>query len=219
MEIRCQPLPWFDRNHLESVRHAFTSAAALPFQQAWLPEAEADFCPGEVRLGWRERSLMVFAEMTDREIFNDATGPNERLWESGDVFEMFFKSFEMESYVEFQVTPHDQRLQLRFPDVQAVGQARESGRFADFMIQNDLFLFQTWIDSGRNRWLVYAEIPTTVVCGSDEPIENTRWRFSFGRYDHTRGLKEPVISSTSSHARPDFHRQHEWDTLIFKTHL
>jgi hypothetical protein len=42
-----------------------------------------------------------------------------------------------------------------------------------------------------------------------------KWRFSFSRYDYIRGRREPMISSTSPHARPGFHRREEWGTLIF----
>ncbi|HVU09005.1 MAG TPA: hypothetical protein VHG89_10720 [Verrucomicrobiae bacterium] len=213
--IQCELLPAFDRTDHEQVRRAFQSAVVLSFQQAWLPAEEAGFFPGEVRMGWRERSLLVFAELTDLDIFHDATGANQRMWELGDVFEMFFKVAEMESYVEFQVTPHNQRLQLHYPDADAVERVRKSGRFADFLIRDEVFHSQTWIEPQLNRWQVYAEIPADAVCGSNEPMENTQWLFSFGRYDYTRGVTEPVISSTSLHAKLDFHRQHEWGVMTF----
>ena len=66
------------------------------------------------------------------------------------------------------------------------------------------------------QWNVFAEIPVWVVCGPNACIGNGQWRFSFGRYDYTRGAAEPCISSTSPHAEPDFHRRHEWGVLTFK---
>lgn len=219
VEVHCEQLPAFDCTDCESVRRAFDSAMALPFQQAWLPQPEAVFSPGEVRLGWRGRSLMVFADMTDLDIFNDAAGSHQRLWETGDVFEMFFKSPDKKGYVEFQVSPLNQRLQFYFQDTGAVEQARKMGRFEDLIIHGDIFKSRTWIESRQNRWQVYAEIPAETIGGSPELIENSQWHFSFGRCDYTRGTKEPVISSTSRHALPDFHRQQEWDSLIFRTHL
>jgi hypothetical protein len=45
--------------------------------------------------------------------------------------------------------------------------------------------------------------------------DNERERIRFSRYDYTRGMGEPVLSSTSPHRRLDFHRQHEWGTLDF----
>src|SRR5665213_2440691 len=217
VEIPCAPLPLFDRADRESIGRAFEPAAVLPFQQAWLPETETGFSPGDVRLGWHEHSLMVFAELSDLDIFNKATGSNQRLWELGDVFDMFFKSIETESYVEFQITPHNQRLQLRYPNRNAAQVARSMRSLDEFLVSDEMFHSLTWIENGR--WHIFAQIPALTVCGSNEPIENTQWHFSFARYDHTRGVKNPVISSTSLHSQPDFHRQHEWDTLIFKTYL
>jgi hypothetical protein len=53
------------------------------------------------------------------------------------------------------------------------------------------------------------------VCDRARSLEGTDWLFSFSRYDCTRGLAVPVISSTSPHAAPSFHRQQEWGTLRF----
>jgi hypothetical protein len=213
--ITCEPLPPFDHADLKSVRRAFRSATPCLFEQAWLDKEAADFLPGVVRTGWRGDSLLVFAELTDSDIFNDATELNQRAWELGDVFEMFLRVGEDESYVEFQVTPNNQRLQLRYPDAQALAQARKTGRIENFLIRTEAFQSLTWIQKENSQWSVYAAIPAAAVCSSQN-MENAQWHFSFGRYDYTRGISEPVISSTSPHAQPDFHRQQEWGVMTFK---
>jgi hypothetical protein len=218
-EIQCEPLPPFDRTNLEGVRHAFQSAVPCSFRQAWLDQEAAGFSPGAVRMGWRENSLLVFAELMDMDIFNGATKLNQRTWELGDVFEFFLKSSEKASYVEFHVTPNNQRLQLCYPDGGAAEWAQKMGRLEEFLVPGESFYSMTWVESRKCRWHVLAEIPALAVCGSNAPIENTRWRFSFGRYDYTRGVAEPVISSTSPHTKPDFHREHEWGVLTFKNSL
>lgn len=214
--ILCEPLPAFDRADLESVRRAFQTATPCLLQQSWLDEEAAGFSPAVVRTGWHGSSLLVFAELTDTDIFNGATKLNQRTWELGDVFEMFLRSAEKESYVEFHVTPNNQRLQLRYTDDAAAGRARKTGRLEDVLVGDEAFKSMTWIENQMGQWYVYAEIPALAVCGSNESIENTQWRFSFGRYDYTRGVTEPIISSTSPHAKPDFHRQHEWGVMTFK---
>jgi hypothetical protein len=218
-EIQCEPLPTFDRTNLESVQRVFQSAVPCLFRQAWLDHEEAGFSPGAVRMGWRENSLLVFAELTDMDIFNGATKLNQRTWELGDVFEIFLRSSKKTSYVEFHVTPQNQRLQLHYPDASAAERVRKQGRLDDVFVRHEVFYSKTWVDARRNRWWVFAEIPAEEVCGSNEPVENTPWRFSFGRYDYTRGASNPVISSTSPHAGPDFHCQHEWGVLSFKNSL
>ncbi|MDB6019374.1 MAG: hypothetical protein JWR19_3863 [Pedosphaera sp.] len=219
VEIQCEPLTEFDRTDLESVRRAFAPAVACSFQQAWLPETEADFSPGEVRLGWRGNSLLVFAELTDLDIHNPAIGLNQRAWELGDVFEMFFKPTAAERYVEFQVTPQNQRLQLSHVHARHAEWASYREAFAKSMLWDEAFHSQTWVEAEANRWLVYAEIPARTIGDARLSLVNSRWCFSFGRYDYTRGFTEPVISSTSPHTKLDFHRQHEWGTMTFKNSL
>jgi hypothetical protein len=218
-DLLCEWLGPFDRADLASVRRAFQSATPVSFRQAWLVEEAAGFSPAVVRLGWRDNALLVFAELTDADIFSDVTGLNQRTWELGDVFEMFVGTAERERYVEFHVTPNNQRLQLRYPDAGAAKWARATGKSGEFLVPGQAFHSRTWIEAGMGQWRVYAEIPAGAVCGSEESIEGRQWRFSFGRYDYTRGVKEPVISCTSPLTAPDFHRRHEWRVMTFKARL
>ena len=213
--ISCELLPDFDCSELESVRTAFQCATSCSFRQAWLDRDVESFCPGTVRVGWRESSLLIFAELMDTDIFNAATQLNQRTWELGDVLEIFIGEVGNGSYIELEVTPENQRLQLRFPDAAAVASLRNNGDLKQFLIRSEAFVSRTWINRQSGQWYVYAEVPASFVCGFNRPIANAQWRFSVGRYDYTRGVKEPVISSTSPHAEPDFHRQHEWGVMTF----
>ena len=211
--VSCAALPDFDLSGFDSLRRAFSTMAQCNLTQAWLEKEDPGFAPGIVRIGWRKTSLMILAELRDADIFNSATRLNQRIWELGDTFEIFLQPEDAERYVEFQVSPDNQQLQLCYPNIHAVASARRSGNLTEFLIWNDAFKSRTWIT--KSAWKVYAEIPAASVCGRNASLENTRWRFSFCRYDYTRGVKEPVISSTSPHAKPDFHRQGEWGWLTF----
>ena len=70
----CLPLPAFDAGDFHAVRAAFRGAMPIPLTQAWLDQPEPDFAPGTVRTGWREDSLLVFAELVDDDIFTRARG-------------------------------------------------------------------------------------------------------------------------------------------------
>jgi hypothetical protein len=63
---------------------------------------------------------------------------------------------------------------------------------------------------------VLALIPVASVCEHVRPLAGSEWRFSFSRYDYTRGTDAPVISSTSPHAEPSFHRLQEWGMIRFR---
>ncbi len=115
-QLPCRSLSAFEVDKLTAVQAAFATADGCELCQVWPAKPEADFASATVRTGWREDSLLVFAELPDADIFSRATGHNQRMWELGDVLEIFLSPENSVSYVEFHVTPTNYRLQLRFPD-------------------------------------------------------------------------------------------------------
>jgi hypothetical protein len=85
----------------------------------------------------------------------------------------------------------------------------------EWMIRRPVIETRVRILTARERWHVLAVIPFSVVAHGRRVAAGARWLFSFSRYDYTRGVAEPMLSSTSPHRRLDFHRQHEWGTLDF----
>jgi hypothetical protein len=205
----------FSADDLTSVCRAFERAPICELQQAWLPTPDPCFAPGTVRVGWRENTLFVYAELPDADVFTGASALNQRLWELGDAFEIFLKTESQESYVELQVAPTNHRLQLRYADRTALEDARRSGDLSGALIPGEAFHSRTWVQEAPSRWNVLAEIPASLVTGPNARLD-VRWQSSFGRYDYTRGHARPVISSTSPHSEADFHRQHEWGWLEFE---
>ena len=213
LQLTCAELAAFDAASLAAVRAAFAQADSCLMQQGWRKEPEEGFTPAVVRVGRRGNSLLVFVELEDVDIFTRATKMNQRMWELGDTLEIFLSPEESPDYVEFHVTPNNHRLQLRFPSTEALRAAQAAGSLDKFLLAGRVFHSHTWVEDGR--WCVYAEIPAVPVCGANQLLPGTRWRFSFSRYDFSRESKEPVISSTSPHAKPDFHRREEWGILNF----
>ncbi|MDB6018008.1 MAG: hypothetical protein JWR19_2497 [Pedosphaera sp.] len=213
--IHCREFPAFAADNLESVRLAFRGATPCSLRQAWLQKEETDFAPAMVRVGWRSESLLIFAELTDVDVYNQATSLNQRIWELGDTFEIFLRPVTQESYVEFHVSPNNQRLQLRFKDAGALDHVRKTGSIESVVVVGEAFRSTTWVRPETQQWFAYAEIPASSVSDRSGPLNGCQWSFSFSRYDYTRGRKEPVISSTSGHAQPNFHRQHEWGMMNF----
>lgn len=213
--LLCRPLPEFDTANLDSVCLAFECATACPLGQAWQTTKSERFAPAKARAGWRIRTLWVYAELTDADIFTRASGLNQRLWEMGDAFEIFLRPEGQQAYVEFQVAPNNQRLQLRYSNRAALDRARETSNLDSVLLPGEAFQSRTWTEPARSRWHVLAQIPAKSLSGSETSLEGCRWRFSFSRYDYTRGCDEPVISSTSPHPQADFHRQDDWGILEF----
>ncbi len=214
-QLECRPVAAFEQGDLASVREAMNGAASCDLGQSWLAEPERDFVPGTVRVGRRHNVLVMLAELTDRDIFSAATGPNQRLWELGDVFEVFLRPETQRAYVELQIAPNNQRLQLRYADENALKRARETKSLDGALVGRELFQSNVWAQTPEQKWWVLAMIPADSACEQPGGLAGSEWRFSFGRYDYTRGRREPVISSSSAHTRVDFHRQEEWGILRF----
>ncbi|MGH8022389.1 MAG: hypothetical protein ACRED1_02325 [Limisphaerales bacterium] len=214
-QLRCREVFPFASENLAAVTAAFASADAASMRQAWLRQPDADFTPATVRTGWRPNALLVFAELEDADIFTDATAPNQRMWELGDVLEIFLSPEDAAHYVEFHVTPNNLRFQLAVPNVAALCRAQADGKLGQLLLPDGAFQSRAWVHAAKKKWFVFAEIPVSVVCGSETPLPGMRWKFSFSRYEYARGRKKPICSSTSPHARLDYHRREEWGTLIF----
>lgn len=220
--IDCRPLPAFSAADLTATRAAFRDATPIPLGQAWLGEPEPGFAPGVVRTGWRDHTLLVFAELNDGDIFTRARRHNERFWELGDTFELFLQPLPGEAYVELHVTPNNLRLQLRFAAPPAPAGV-EGDPFETALIRAEVFDSRTWVSADAGEWCVLAMIPAGSAAGPEAgrsgqvpgPLAGSTWRFSFSRYDYTRGRDQPVISSSSPHAEPRFHRNREWGVLRF----
>lgn len=212
----CHRLPGYSLGDFEEARRAFEGAQSCRLGQGWLAREEPHFDPGIVRVGWRGDSLLVFAELEDVDIHTGVTGPNQRAWELGDTFEMFLQPAGQAEYVEFHVTPNNQHLQARFENAAALERARKSGSLDHVLVPGQAFHSAAWVRPDLQRWWVCAEIPARAVGQAADSLAGHQWRFSFSRYDYTRGRAEPVISSSSPHGVADFHRQQDWGWLQFK---
>lgn len=211
--LECHPMSPIDSQALESVSAAFQSRTSCVLGQAWQSELCPAFSPASVQVAYAGRVLLVYAVLRDVDIHTNASGANQRLWELGDVFEIFLGEEAEEGYVELQVAPNNHRLQLRYTDRAAFERARERG-ISEFILPSDSFSSNVWIKD--NQWHVLAGIPATLVNPDIARLTGRCWRFSFGRYDYTRGQEAPVISSSSRHAKVDFHSKQEWGYLDFK---
>jgi hypothetical protein len=201
--LHCQIIPSFDLKNRDFLRTAFAGISPIAMGQAWLAAPEPDFLAAEVCVGRQGNSLIVSATMPDLDIFTKATDANQRTWELGDVFEIFLKPEGEEFYRELHITPANTRTQLRFDAESVPGEFLPDGIFASHV----------WIESGH--WHVLAAIPAAVVNGREEISQGEKWRFSFCRYDAFQDGRQPILSSTSPHPVPKFHRPAEWGVLVF----
>lgn len=209
----CFVLPPIDVRRWPSVREAFCESAAMPLVQAWRDVPEEAFCPGSVRMGMHADALWTLADLDDDDIVVPPADFNDAVFMKGDVFEMFFQPEGQRSYFEFHVTPGNVHLQLRFPDHGAAREIRCGSADPLLPFKIDEARFESWTEVREGRWSVLSRIPWASIVEEPSASAAGRIRFSFCRYDWTRGRSRPVLSSTSPHRALDFHRIGEWRTL------
>jgi hypothetical protein len=181
------------------------------------PRPAEPFQGGRVALAHDTNFLYVVAELEDLDIYNAATQFNEKTWQTGDVFEIFLKPENQQTYFEFHVTPENQNLQLRLnrhPILPKEMRGRKQG-FRSRLITQRVMHSQTEMLPEQNRWRLLASIPLNEVVEGRTWSKEDVWLVSFCRYDYTRGKEEPVLSSTSIHTKVDFHDQSAWRRLLF----
>jgi len=190
----------------------WSTAETIGLHQAWLSALQPEFRPATVRTAWRDDALLVFAELEDADVFNSETRFNALAYEKGDVFEIFLRPLEQNSYFEFHVGPANQKLQLRFP---APGILTQTGLKPEYFITQPVITTEVRLLPEQQQWTVSAEIPFALVQEVGRVRAGTQWLFSFSRYDYTRGQAKPVLSSSSPHQQLSYHRIEEWGTLTF----
>jgi hypothetical protein len=195
----------------------FLGLPALFMQQAWRQEPEPGFCPAVVRCGWNENNLLVHAVLEDVDIFNPVDTFNAPAYRFGDVFEIFLRPSGQEAYYEFHVNPRNQRYQVRIPSADAAAsQLAGSDLPSDWFVNAWQIDSRVIVDSDAKQWRVVVAIPLARVAEFKIPVMGDTWRVSFSRYDYTQDKPLPVLSSTSHHPVPRFHRQQEWIELEFR---
>ncbi|MEI6337113.1 MAG: hypothetical protein WCQ57_00855 [Verrucomicrobiota bacterium] len=214
MKIVCPRLGDFDIGDRDAVRTAFADAPTLHMQQGWRDAPEEKFLPSRVRIGWRADRFLVFGELTDEHLFTQATEDNQILCSFGDVFEIFLRDSQGDSYAEFHVAPNGKRLQLMWPDaatIRRVGKKEVS--LDELKVHEPIFDFSHW--SEGKTWCICASVPCSVFLPVGMSLEGRIWLASFSRYDYSSAEEQPVLSSTSPHAELSFHRQQEWAEVFF----
>lgn len=204
---------------LPQLRRKFKTCQPIPLMQDYAggnPDASPT---GEVRILPSGTSLSLYAELKDEDIHTKAKTINEQLWNLGDCFEMFLKLADKPQYLEFHIAPNNQVLQLLLPS-SASAKPQPGISFEESLnsltIKRKVFKSQVWCQPKRNRWITYAEIDLTLLDPNLRTLEGTTIQYSFCRYDYTRGVPKPTLSSSSTMARLDFHAQEYWRTLSFQ---
>jgi hypothetical protein len=206
-----------------SLGRLLPSRPLLELKQHWLTSPDVDFAPGFVSAAWDKNFLYVYATLRDQDIFNPLEGFNLPFHQKGDIFEILIRSRDSDAYFEFQVTPQNHLLQLKFPHRSSLPDFKASGANLEqlvetFKVPNRIVQTHAHVDQANNTWTVFVKIPAEALSADAELRPYDRLQFSFCRYDYTRGKTDPVLSSTSDLSMCSFHRQEEWTTMTLLAH-
>lgn len=174
--------------------------------QPWQQYRDTPLRPTRVELRWQADSLLVEADLDDDEVVSSSTADGQKMWELGDVFEMFVQVQGRTDYVELHVTPNGHRLHLQLPGT--LGR-RPDGSVATF---EEMLVRPPGFDAATERtargWRVRAAIPARAL-GLDGFEASRPLRVSFCRYDASLSAP-PVLSTSARHPVVSFHRPDEW---------
>lgn len=171
----------------------------FPFFQAWLPEPEQKFHPATAEISFGGSVMILSATMTQQSVTTHATTHQQRLWELGDVVELFIQRVGCEDYYEYQIAPNSLMLALHYPDREAVAAVR-NGRQS---IEEYLCPFPEG---------TATITPTGWVASLSIPIGVGQHRINCGRYDYSLG-KAPIVSSIAPLTKRDFHEVENWPLI------
>ena len=213
MTVSCPEISPLARVTPDELNHAFASAPALVFHQAWRGAAGAEtrFHPGQVRVGWQGDELLAWAQLATSApagATSRANADQQWLWTLGDVFEVFVGGIRTPAYQEYQLSPTGHRLQLDYPrgvPASCMADLPPHRFFAERLRMSQ------W--STPTMWRVFARV---VIAGAEGSLLGRQIDACFGRYDYQgNGDGEPVLSSTAPLTAPNFHLRPEWHVIVF----
>jgi hypothetical protein len=148
--------------------------------------------------------LNLKVDLIDEEVITTASAHGQKLWEHGDVVELFIQRVGESGYREYQVAPNGFSLALQYPDISCVADVRNGEQRMEEFLSSEIPAVQ--ITRNSEGWQVCLSIPLEASPGE-------RFRVSCCRYDAAKG-RLPVISSTSPHPVRDFHRPQDWREFV-----
>ena len=176
----------------------------LPLLQSWLTNPEDGFLPGTAAISWGDGMLHLQADLTDEEVITTATNHGQRLWEHGDVAELFIQKQGESGYREYQVSPNGYTLALHYPDITCIADVRSEKKPMEVFLIQEIPVVE--VSKTTAGWCLSLRVPLPASPGEI-------FRVSCCRYDAGTG-RPPVISSTSPHPVRDFHRPRDWREFV-----
>jgi hypothetical protein len=177
--------------------------------QNWLSENDSKLRSGTVAVAHYNHDLIVYAELSDADIFNPVKQNGLPAYTQGDVLEIFLRAENEKNYLEHHITPDNYILQLMYPDKNMIS----NPDFMTLCASHIPIRSQVLVQPELSLWRILAIVPLDLLASHPKEEVSPNWKFSFCRYDYTRGEKDPILSSTSALTVLNFHDQAAWGKL------
>lgn len=197
----------------------WTKAKSYPFY-APLYQSQKGGMPQQgtsVRYAYDEKYFYVFAELTDDDIFQYSKNNNELHSESGDLLEVFLWPSENTWYWEFYGTPNRLNSAIFYP-----GHGRilakhcfigDSGIKTASVVNGTL---DDWKDKDISFTVEMAIPLSELTKHGDRFDDDSEWRILAARYNYSRYLEYPELSTHPQLSRADFHWRRGYARLHFE---
>jgi len=190
----------------------YANCRSLPLRQHWSGVEALPQEAGVARIGVTPTGLSVQVRYEDSDIFSTATANQQRMWQLGDVVEVFVKpGLDRSDYWEVHVTPNDFLMDLHIPS--RAGMQSGEHTWEDIISPESGTAYQALVADGW--WSAELTIPWSAFGVTGIPAPGTTWQFAVCRYNYNGGLEDPELSSTAPLTKRSFHLYEDYTDLVF----
>jgi hypothetical protein len=194
------------------VPEKYATCPPLPLRQHWDGADEMPQEAGVARIGASSAGLSVHVRYEDSDIFSTATANQQRMWQLGDVVEVFVKpGVDRTDYWEVHVTPNAFYMDLHIPS--RAGMQSGEHTWEDIITPESGTTYQAKVDDGW--WSAELTIPWSAFDEAGVPAAGTVWQVAVCRYNYNGGLEDPELSSTAPLTQRSFHHYEDYTDLAF----
>ena len=203
----------------DQIYSAFSKCPEMRFGQYWIPKSASSkskapaITPAGARVGWKGNTMYILATVKDADLHTTADKHNLRLWELGDVVEIFLGVPGSPSYIEYQYAPNGAVLKVFWPSIKDIQHAGDDKEFPKFFAKESASWSQ--IFKLEDGWAVCVAIPASVLRTNGKPLAGLTWEGSICRYD-AGGARAGEPTSVSPLRYLSFHDREAWLKFHFQ---
>ena len=186
----------------------------LPLLQHWVCPSCMPIEKGTASIWHTDSGLHFCVILQDKDIYTNATGHDQQLWRLGDTVEFFIKpDTASEKYYAIYVAPNGYTIDICIPSRTELLSGTVS--WSDLIAYESRCSANVISDPHAGVWKVEVTIPWTAFELPEIRPVISLWKFAVCRYNYSKTVSEPELSSTAYLDRPDFHQYENYNMFVF----